>query len=155
MLCRDRVYETVPWFWSDQHDLILQMAGLLCNDAPVVTRPFNDGTFVDFPFNNIGVQRVHHCAKNHNVKSVDEVKHRVEQEFLPQLKQNPGFRGYYLIDCASPEAGNILTSISMFDSWDAALASNDAAKKFIKHRLSDLLPEPAPSCRWRSYRERI
>jgi hypothetical protein len=44
---------------------------------------------------------------------------------------------------ASSDAGNILTSISIFDSWDAALASNDAARKFVKDRLSDMLPEPA------------
>jgi hypothetical protein len=81
--------------------------------------------------------------KYHNVKSVEEVKRRVEQEFLPQLKQNPGFKGYYLIDCASPESGNIVTSVSLFDSWDAALASNDIAKTFVKKRLADMLPEPA------------
>src|SRR4051812_9290722 len=28
--------------------------------------------------------------KYHNVRSVDEVKRRVEQEFIPMLKQNPG-----------------------------------------------------------------
>ena len=33
--------------------------------------------------------------KYHNVVSVDEVKQRAEREFLPLLKQNPGFRGYY------------------------------------------------------------
>jgi hypothetical protein len=81
--------------------------------------------------------------KYHNVKSVEEIKNRVEQHFLPTLRKNPGFRGYYLIDCASPQSGNIVTSISMFDSWDAALASNEAAKDFIKHRAADLLPEPA------------
>jgi hypothetical protein len=81
--------------------------------------------------------------KYHNVTSVEEVKRRVEAEFLPRLKQNPGFRGYYLIDCASPESGNILTAVSMFDSWEAALASNDAARSFVKHRLADMLPEPA------------
>ena len=81
--------------------------------------------------------------KYHNVKSVREVKRRVEQEFVPQLKQNPGFRGYYLIDCHSPEAGNIVTSISIFDSWESVLASNDAAKNFVKRRLADMLPEPA------------
>jgi len=81
--------------------------------------------------------------KYHNVKSVQEVKRRVEQEFVPQLKQNPGFRGYYLIDCHSPEAGNIVTSISIFDSWESVLASNDAAKNFVKRRLADMLPEPA------------
>jgi hypothetical protein len=81
--------------------------------------------------------------KYRNVKSVEEVKRRVEQEFVPQLEQNPGFQGYYLIDCACPESGNIVTSISMFDSWDSVLASNDAAKSFVKKRLADMLPEPA------------
>ena len=81
--------------------------------------------------------------KYHNVTSVPEVKRRVEKDFLPELRRNPGFRGYYLIDCASPESGNIVTSVSMFDSWEAALASNDAARHFIKHNLADLLPEAA------------
>jgi hypothetical protein len=81
--------------------------------------------------------------KYHGVRSVEEVRRRVEQEFVPALNQNPGFLGYYLIDCACPESGNIVTSISMFDSWDAALASNDAAKSFVKKRLADMLPEPA------------
>jgi hypothetical protein len=81
--------------------------------------------------------------KYHNVKSVDEVRRRVEQEFVPALKKNPGFLGYHLIDCGCPDSGNILTSISIFDNWASVLASNDAAKDFIKHRLADLFPEPA------------
>jgi hypothetical protein len=81
--------------------------------------------------------------KYHNVKSVDVVKRRAEQEFVPTLRENPGFQGYYLIDCACPESGNIVTSISIFDSWDAVLASNDSAKTFVKKRLADMLPEPA------------
>jgi hypothetical protein len=81
--------------------------------------------------------------KYHNVRSVEEVRRRVEQEFIPMLKQNPGFLGYYLIDCACPESGNIITSISMFDSWGSTLASNEAAKAFVKKRLADMLPEPA------------
>jgi hypothetical protein len=81
--------------------------------------------------------------KYQNVKSVEEVRRRVEQEFVPMLKQNPGFQGYYLIDCNCPESGNIITSISMFDSWEAVLASNESAKTFVKKRLADLLPEPA------------
>ena len=36
-----------------------------------------------------------------------------------------------------------MTSISMFDSWGSVLASNDAAKTFIRNRLADMLPEPA------------
>jgi hypothetical protein len=59
------------------------------------------------------------------------------------LKENPGFVGYHLIDCGCPDSGDIITSISIFDNWASVLASNDAAKDFIKHRLADLLPEPA------------
>ena len=33
--------------------------------------------------------------KYRGVRSVDEVRRRVEQEFIPMLKQNPGFLGYY------------------------------------------------------------
>ena len=54
--------------------------------------------------------------KYRGVRSVDEVKRRVAQGFIPLLKQNPGFLGYYLIDCNSPESGNIVTSISLFDN---------------------------------------
>src|SRR4051812_22565546 len=81
--------------------------------------------------------------KYRGVRSVDEVRRRVEREFVPTLRQNPGFLGYYLVDCACPESGNIVTSITMFDSWDSVLASNDAARTFIKKRLADMLPEPA------------
>jgi len=81
--------------------------------------------------------------KYHNVKSVDEVRRRVEVEFVPTLKQNAGFLGYHLIDCGCPDSGNIVTSISIFADWESVLASNDAAKDFIKHRLADLIPEPA------------
>ena len=80
--------------------------------------------------------------KYQKVVSIEEVKNRAEHEFVPLLIQNPGFKAYYLIG-ASSEGGNILTSISIFDSWDAALASNDAARKFVKDRLADMLPEPA------------
>ena len=81
--------------------------------------------------------------KYHNVKSVDEVRRRVEQEFVPTLKQNPGFLGYHLLDCGCPDSGNIVTSISIFDNWDSVLASNDVARHFVKTRLADFFPEPA------------
>jgi len=81
--------------------------------------------------------------KYRNVKSVEEVKRRVEQEFIPMLKQNAGFEGYYLVDCNCPESGNVITSITMFDNWASVLDSNDRAKRWVRERLSDMLPEPA------------
>jgi 3-phenylpropionate/trans-cinnamate dioxygenase ferredoxin reductase subunit len=41
-------YAAVPWFWSDQYDLNLQMAGLPGADHEVVRRDFGDGSFVQF-----------------------------------------------------------------------------------------------------------
>jgi hypothetical protein len=78
-----------------------------------------------------------------NVKSVEEVRKRVALEFVPLLKRNRGFLGYHLIDCRSPETGDIVTAISMFETWEAALASNQSAKDFIRNRLAELIPQSA------------
>src|SRR3954468_3580929 len=85
--------------------------------------------------------------KYRNVRSVDEVKHRVEQEFIPMLKQNPGFQGYYLVDCNCPESGNLITSITMFDNWASVLDSNDRAKRWVKERLPGTFSRPAEAGR--------
>ncbi len=39
MLGRDARYDPVPWFWSDQHDVKLQIAGLNAGYDRTVTRP--------------------------------------------------------------------------------------------------------------------
>jgi 3-phenylpropionate/trans-cinnamate dioxygenase ferredoxin reductase subunit len=38
----------VPWFWSDQHDLTLQIAGLPDEGAETVRRDLGDGAFLLF-----------------------------------------------------------------------------------------------------------
>lgn len=48
MLGAERSYEDVPWFWSDQYELTLQIAGLPLDGAQEVTRPLKDGAFVEF-----------------------------------------------------------------------------------------------------------
>ena len=44
----DRVCDTVPWFWSDQYDLSLQIAGLPRLGSSVVTRSLADGAVILF-----------------------------------------------------------------------------------------------------------
>jgi hypothetical protein len=46
-----------------------------------------------------------------------ELACRVQESFVPLLRQMQGFRGYYLLD-GGP---NMLITISMFDSADEAL----------------------------------
>jgi 3-phenylpropionate/trans-cinnamate dioxygenase ferredoxin reductase component len=46
MLGETVVYETVPWFWSDQYDLTLQVAGLIDEGVLSVRRMLSDDAFV-------------------------------------------------------------------------------------------------------------
>ncbi|HUR43271.1 MAG TPA: FAD-dependent oxidoreductase [Aestuariivirga sp.] len=42
----DKRFEAVPWFWSDQYDLNLQIAGAPEDGVRAVTRPLKDGAFI-------------------------------------------------------------------------------------------------------------
>lgn len=44
----DAVIDAVPWFWSDQHALGLQVAGLSDEGAAIVRREVGDGAFILF-----------------------------------------------------------------------------------------------------------
>ncbi|HET9069138.1 MAG TPA: FAD-dependent oxidoreductase [Amaricoccus sp.] len=48
MLGQDESVSAVPWFWSDQYDLTLQIAGLADGAASEVRRPLAAGAFVIF-----------------------------------------------------------------------------------------------------------
>jgi 3-phenylpropionate/trans-cinnamate dioxygenase ferredoxin reductase subunit len=41
-------YQAVPWFWSDQHDLNLQIAGLIDEGPETVARDLGDGALLLF-----------------------------------------------------------------------------------------------------------
>lgn len=41
-----RLFEAVPWFWSDQYELTLQIAGEPSNGSRLVKRPLKDGAFI-------------------------------------------------------------------------------------------------------------
>ena len=41
-----KLFEAVPWFWSDQYDLSLQIAGVPADGSLIVTRPLKDGAFI-------------------------------------------------------------------------------------------------------------
>ena len=47
-------YIALPWFWSDQYDITLQLAGLTEADDKVVTRPLGEGAFVQFHLGRAG-----------------------------------------------------------------------------------------------------
>ncbi|MDP9138767.1 MAG: FAD-dependent oxidoreductase [Pseudomonadota bacterium] len=50
MLGGNRRFEAVPWFWSDQYELSLQIAGIPGESAATSTRQLKDGAFIEFQF---------------------------------------------------------------------------------------------------------
>ena len=70
--------------------------------------------------------------------SAEELAQRVREGFVPLMRQVEGFRGYYLLD-GGPD---VLISISMFDSGDEALASNETAATWVRNNLLRAPPSP-------------
>ena len=58
------------------------------------------------------------------VQNSPEVARRAVEEFAPQLRDPPGFQGYWVVD-----AGGVLATISVFESEDAAEESTAAAAR--------------------------
>jgi len=72
--------------------------------------------------------------------SVEELSRRVQEGFVPLVRQMKGFRGYYLIN-GGPD---VLITISVFDSADEAFASNEKAADWVRNNVLEAtrgLPE--------------
>jgi len=54
LLGADEAITSVPWFWSDQYDLTLQIAGLADGAATTVRRDLANGAFILFHLDNTG-----------------------------------------------------------------------------------------------------
>ena len=63
--------------------------------------------------------------------SAKELARRVRDGFVPLMRQLPGFKGYYLLD-GGPD---VLITISMFDSVDEALLSNEEAADWVRNNV--------------------
>ena len=71
------------------------------------------------------------------LRSIQEFGRRAEQGLGPILRANPGFRGYYLMDCGDGSG----FSISVFESREAAEAIRDHALGWIDETLPDFTAE--------------
>jgi heme-degrading monooxygenase HmoA len=59
---------------------------------------------------------------------------RVQEGFVPLMREMPGFRGYYLLD-GGP---NVVIAISVFDSADEAVMSNEKAADWVRNNVMEL-----------------
>jgi heme-degrading monooxygenase HmoA len=71
--------------------------------------------------------------RKYNVRrgSAEELARRVQESFVPMLREMPGFRSYYLLD-GGPD---VLITISRFDSVDEAVASNAKAANWVRNNV--------------------
>jgi heme-degrading monooxygenase HmoA len=69
--------------------------------------------------------------RKYNVRrgSAEELARRVQESFVPLMRQVQGFRGYYLLD-GGPD---VLITISMFESADEAFASNEISANWVRN----------------------
>ena len=70
---------------------------------------------------------------------MDEVVGKVNEKLVPQLRELPGFSGYYLI-----EAGNgVLTSFGLFETSEQADESKTLVTKWIAdENFNSVIPNP-------------
>jgi heme-degrading monooxygenase HmoA len=63
--------------------------------------------------------------------SAEGLARRVEEGFVPLIRQMQGFRSYYLLD-GGPD---VLITISLFENADEALASNEKAADWVRNNV--------------------
>lgn len=63
--------------------------------------------------------------------SAEELARRVREGFVPIVRQMRGFKGYYLLD-GGPD---VLITISVFETADEALASNEKAADWVRNNV--------------------
>lgn len=67
-----------------------------------------------------------------------EAGSRVNEEFLPLVRQVQGFVAYYWVDAGD----GVMVSTSVFQDRTGAEESTHRAKDFVRDRLAALLPQP-------------
>ena len=67
--------------------------------------------------------------------SFEEVTRPVSEDFVPLLRDVPGFRNYYLLDGGQ----DTIVSIRIFESADEALASNETAAEWMRDNVMEFV----------------
>jgi hypothetical protein len=70
------------------------------------------------------------------VQDSAEVARRAAEEFGPQLRDQPGFQGYWVVD----GGGGVLATITVFETEEAAVESTAAAATWVQEHMPNLVP---------------
>jgi len=67
-----------------------------------------------------------------------EAGRRVNEGFVPLVKELPGFVAYYWVDAG----GGVMASTSVFEDQAGAEASVERAADWVRENIAELLPNP-------------
>jgi hypothetical protein len=67
-----------------------------------------------------------------------EAARRVREEFIPLLREVPGFVAYYVVDAA----GGVIASTSVFQDQAGSAESTKRAADWVRENLASLIPNP-------------
>jgi hypothetical protein len=73
-----------------------------------------------------------------NPGSLNELARRIQDGMVPTFRNLPGFVAYTFVNLGNDEA----TSISVFETQDAAAESNRLGVDWIRQNLADISPGP-------------
>ena len=74
----------------------------------------------------------------HGITDPAEAGRRVGEEFVPLLKEIPGFVAYYWID-----AGNgVMASVTVYEDRTGEEASTETAATWVRDNAANLFPNP-------------
>ena len=65
-----------------------------------------------------------------------EIGRRVAEEFVPLLKELPGFVSYYWVDAGD----GVMVSMSVFEDRASADASNERAAAWVAENAAEMMP---------------
>ena len=70
---------------------------------------------------------------------MNEVAGKVKETLVPQLRELPGFSGYYLIEASN----DVLSSVGLFETSDQASKSKEIVTKWISdENFTSVIPNP-------------
>ncbi len=75
-----------------------------------------------------------------DLDSLDELVRRVEEGFVPVIRDTPGFVSYFVL--APSEREGEIFSVSVFENQRSAEESNEKAEDWVRQNLSELVPPP-------------
>ena len=70
--------------------------------------------------------------------SVNESVRRIQEVYVPTLRNLPGFVGYTFVNLGNDEG----LTITVFETKEAAEEANRLAPEWVRQNLADLMPAP-------------